>query len=197
MSTATAAPTSHKTAIQEKFENEVLPKVKEKFGITNPMALPRIDKVVINTGMGKQLENNKLKPEIRDTILSTLSTVSGQKAVLILSRKSVANFKVREGATASAMVTLRRDRMWSLLSRLIHLAIPRVKDFRGLKDTSFDKQGNYSFGFSEQAVFPEIDMGKVNFNHGMHINISFRNSTPAISRFVLAELGWPFKREES
>ncbi len=197
MSTATAAPTSRKTAIQEKFENEVLPKVKEKFGITNPMALPRIDKVVINTGMGKQLENNKLKPEIRDTILSTLSTVSGQKAVLILSRKSVANFKVREGATASAMVTLRRDRMWSLISRLVHLAIPRVKDFRGLKDTSFDKQGNYSFGFSEQAVFPEIDMGKVNFNHGMHINISFRNSTPAISRFVLAELGWPFKREES
>lgn len=197
MSTATATPTSRKSALQEKFENEVLPKVREKFGITNPMALPRLEKIVINTGMGKQLENNKLKPEVRDTILSTLSTVSGQKPVLIIAKKSVANFKVREGATSAAMVTVRRERMWSLLNRVINLAIPRVKDFRGLKDTSFDKQGNYSFGFSEQAVFPEIDMGKVNFSHGMHINISFRNSTPAISRFVLAELGWPFKREDS
>jgi len=197
MSTATATPTSRKTAIQEKFENEVLPKVQEKFGIANPMALPRLEKIVINTGMGKQLENNKLKPEVRDTILSTLSTVTGQKPILIIAKKSVANFKVREGATSAAMVTVRRERMWSLLNRLIHLAIPRVKDFRGLKDTSFDKQGNYSFGFSEQAVFPEIDMTKVNFSHGMHINISFSNSTPAISRFVLAELGWPFKRGDS
>ncbi|MCL4198731.1 MAG: 50S ribosomal protein L5 [Phycisphaerales bacterium] len=195
--TATAAPTRIKTALQEKFEKEVLPKVKEKFGITNPMALPRLEKVVINTGMGKQLENNKLKPEIRDAVLGTLAAVSGQKPVLLTAKKSVANFKVREGATSAAMVTLRRDRMWSLLQRVIHLAIPRVKDFRGLKDTSFDKQGNYSFGFSEQAVFPEIDMGKVTFSHGMHINISFRNSNPAISRFVLAELGWPFKREDS
>lgn len=195
--TATAAPTRVKTALQEKFEKEVLPRVKEKFGITNPMALPRLEKVVINTGMGKQLENNKLKPEIRDAVLGTLAAVSGQKPVLLTAKKSVANFKVREGATSAAMVTLRRDRMWSLLQRVIHLAIPRVKDFRGLKDTSFDKQGNYSFGFSEQAVFPEIDMGKVTFSHGMHINVSFRNSNPAISRFVLAELGWPFKREDS
>lgn len=195
--TATAAPTRVKTALQEKFEKEVLPRVKEKFGITNPMALPRLEKVVINTGMGKQLENNKLKPEIRDAVLGTLAAVSGQKPVLLTAKKSVANFKVREGATSAAMVTLRRDRMWSLLQRVIHLAIPRVKDFRGLKDTSFDKQGNYSFGFSEQAVFPEIDMGKVTFSHGMHINVSFSNSNPAISRFVLAELGWPFKREDS
>lgn len=195
--TATAAPTRVKTALQEKFEKEVLPRVKEKFGITNPMALPRLEKVVINTGMGKQLENNKLKPEIRDAVLGTLAAVSGQKPVLLTAKKSVANFKVREGAISAAMVTLRRDRMWSLLQRVIHLAIPRVKDFRGLKDTSFDKQGNYSFGFSEQAVFPEIDMGKVTFSHGMHINVSFRNSNPAISRFVLAELGWPFKREDS
>lgn len=197
MTATAAAPTRIKTALQEKFEKEVLPKVKEKFGITNPMALPRLEKVVINTGMGKQLENNKLKPEIRDAVLGTLAAVSGQKPVLLTAKKSVANFKVREGATSAAMVTLRRDRMWSLLQRVIHLAIPRVKDFRGLKDTSFDKQGNYSFGFSEQAVFPEIDMGKVTFSHGMHINISFRNSNPAISRFVLAELGWPFKREDS
>lgn len=138
--TATAAPTRIKTALQEKFEKEVLPKVKEKFGITNPMALPRLEKVVINTGMGKQLENNKLKPEIRDAVLGTLAAVSGQKPVLLTAKKSVANFKVREGATSAAMVTLRRDRMWSLLQRVIHLAIPRVKDFRGLKDTSFDSR---------------------------------------------------------
>jgi len=195
--TATATPTRVKTALQEKFEKEVLPKVMEKFAITNPMALPRIEKVVINTGMGKQLENNKLKPEIRDAVLGTLSTVSGQKPVLLIAKKSVANFKVREGATSAAMVTLRRDRMWSLLQRVIHLAIPRMKDFRGLKGSSFDQQGNYSFGFSEQAVFPEIDMGKVSHSHGMHINISLTNSNPQISRFVLAELGWPFKREDS
>ncbi len=196
--TATAtAPKRVKPSLQEKFEKDVLPKVMEKFGITNPMALPRIEKVVINTGMGKQLENNKLKPEVRDTVLGTLATISGQKPVLLTAKKSVANFKVREGATSAAMVTVRRDRMWSLLERIMHLAIPRVKDFRGLKDSSFDKQGNYSFGFSEQAVFPEIDMGKVTFSHGMHINVSFRNSNPAISRFVLAELGWPFKREDS
>lgn len=196
--TATAAtPTRARTALQEKFEKEVLPKVKEKFGIANPMALPRLEKVVVNTGMGKQLENNKLKPEVRDTIVGTLSTITGQKPVLLTAKKSVANFKVREGATSAAMVTVRRDRMWSLLQRIIHLAIPRVKDFRGLKDSSFDKQGNYSFGFSEQAVFPEIDMGKVTHSHGMHINISFRNSNPEISRFVLAELGWPFKRADS
>lgn len=182
--------------LQAKLEDEVWPLVTEKFNIKNPMALPRIDKIVINVGMGKQLENNKLKPEVRDTVLDTLATISGQKPVLITARRSVSNFKVREGALASAKVTIRRERMWAFFDRMIHLAIPRVKDFRGLSDKSFDKGGSYAFGFSEQAVWPEIDMGKVNFIHGMHINIIFRNSTPAVSRFVLENLGFPFVRPD-
>ncbi|MBL1215938.1 MAG: 50S ribosomal protein L5 [Planctomycetes bacterium] len=199
MTVATAEETEQAPAIsalQTTLHNEVWPKVTEKFGITNPMALPRLDKIVVNVGMGDFLENNKLRPEARDTILNTLSTITGQQPILIKAKKSVSNFKVREGALGSTKVTMRRVRMWSFLERLIHLAIPRVRDFRGLSRTSFDAAGNYSFGFSEQAVWPEIDMGSINISHGMHINLVFRNSTPEISRFVLTELGFPFKRED-
>jgi large subunit ribosomal protein L5 len=114
----------------------------------------------------------------------------------VLARKSVANFKVREGAPSSFMVTLRRDRMWHFLDRLMNLAIPRIKDFRGVKDNAFDRNGNYSLGLSEQAVWPEINMANVNFSHGMNINITFENSTPEMSKFVLRELGMPFVRPE-
>ena len=113
-----------------------------------------------------------------------------------MARKSVSNFKVREGAPSAFMVTLRRDRMWHFLDRLINLAIPRFRDFRGLKDTSFDKAGNYSMGLTEQAVWPEINMSSVNFTHGMNINIVFERSTREMSRFALAELGLPFVRKE-
>ncbi len=183
--------------LQKRLEDEVWPKVKEKFGISNPMALPRLDKVVVNVGMGNFLDNNKLNPDAKKTVLSTLSTITGQQAVIIPSRKSVANFKLREGALASAKVTIRRAKMWSFVDRMINFAIPRMKDFRGLPKKSFDKGGSYSFGFTEQAVWPEIDMSKVNINHGMHINLVFRNSTPEISEFVLAELGMPFERDDS
>ncbi len=182
--------------LQVTLQNEIWPQVQEKFGITNPMALPRLDKIVVNVGVGKYLENNKLKPEYRDTVLGSLTTISGQKPILITAKRSVANFKVREGALSAAKVTIRRDRMWQFLDRLIHLAIPRVKDFRGLPEKSFDNSGSYSFGFTEQAVWPEIDMTKTNIQHGMHVNIVFRNSNPEISRFVLQELGFPFKRPE-
>lgn len=185
-----------KTPLEQRMESEIWPKVREQFGIKNPMALPRLDKIIVNVGMGSHLENNKVKADARDTVLGTLSTISGQKPILIPARKSVANFKVREGALASAKVTMRRDRMWNFFERLIHLAIPRVKDFRGLSDKSFDQSGSYSFGFTEQAVWPEIDAGNITTNHGMHINIVFRNSNPEISRFVLGELGFPFKRDD-
>ncbi|MFW5653604.1 MAG: 50S ribosomal protein L5 [Planctomycetota bacterium] len=191
-----ATANSNRPRFQAQLEDEVWPAVREKFNISNPMALPRIEKIVINVGMGKQLENNKLKAEVRDTVLGTLSTISGQKPIMIAAKRSVSNFKVREGALASAKVTLRRDRMWSFLDRMIHLAIPRVKDFRGLPDKSFDKGGSYAFGFTEQAVWPEIDMGRVNFIHGMHINVVFKNSTPEISKFVLEQLGFPFVRRD-
>lgn len=178
------------------FKENVAPKAREEFGLKNVHQLPKIEKIVINCGIGRFLENQKLKPEIRDTVISTLSTISGQKPVMVLARKSVSNFKVREGAPSAFMVTLRGDRMWHFLERLIHLAIPRIKDFRGVPDRAFDKTGNYSMGLSEQAVWPEINMANVNFSHGMNINIVFSQSDPDKSRFVLRELGMPFVRPE-
>lgn len=182
--------------LQTAYRENVLPKVMEEFKIKNPNALPRIAKVVVNVGVGKQLENQKLKPEIRDTVIATLTTITGQKPVMILAKKSVANFKVREGAPSAFMVTLRRHRMWSFLDRLMNLAIPRIKDFRGVKETAFDGNGSYALGLTEQAVWPEINMATVNFNHGMNVNIVFEKSNPKMSRFVLQELGMPFAKPE-
>ncbi|MCL4210534.1 MAG: 50S ribosomal protein L5 [Phycisphaeraceae bacterium] len=178
------------------YKGEVAKKTLTQFKLSNAHQMPRLTKIVVNVGVGKQLENQKLKPEIRDAVISTLSTITGQKPVMLVAKKSVANFKVREGAPSGFMVTLRGDRMWHFLDRLIHLAVPRIKDFRGLKDTAFDRQGSYSIGLSEQAVWPEINMANVNFTHGMNINIVFENSTPDMSRFVLRELGVPFVRKD-
>jgi len=182
--------------LQKLYQDTVMAKTMKEFGLDNPMQAPKITKVVINCGVGKFLENQKLKPEIRDTVISTLSTIAGQKPIMIIARKSVANFKVREGAPSAFMVTLRRERMWSFLDRLINLAIPRIKDFRGVKDSAFDKAGNYGLGLTEQAAWPEINMANVNFLHGMNVNISFDRSNPKMSRFVLQELGMPFVRPE-
>jgi large subunit ribosomal protein L5 len=193
---ATATQPKNLPRLQKLYRETVLPKVVAEFGLRNVNQAPRLMKVVINCGVGKFLENQKLKPEIRDTVIATLSTIAGQKPVMILARKSVANFKVREGSPSSFMVTLRRERMWSFMDRLMNLAIPRIKDFRGVKDSSFDPNGNYSMGLSEQAVWPEINMANVNFNHGMHINMVFENSNAKMSKFVLAELGMPFVRPE-
>ena len=158
--------------------------------------VPRLSKVVINVGVGRYLDNQKLKQDIRDTVTATLTKISGQKPIEIKAKKSVANFKVREGAPSAFMVTIRREKMWHFLDRLISLAIPRIKDFRGLNDTSFDQAGNYSMGLTEQAVWPEINMAEFSFNHGMNINLVFENSDAKKSRFVLDQLGMPFKRDE-
>ncbi len=190
------APPKTKPKLAVLYEETVAPKAKEQFKLRNVHELPRVVKVVINCGIGRFLENQKLKPEIRDTVIGTLTTISGQKPVVVKARKSVSNFKVREGAPSAMMVTLRGERMWHFLERLIHLAIPRIRDFRGLKDTSFDPAGNYSMGLHEQAVWPEINMSNINFMHGMNINVVFENSNPEMSKFVLAELGLPFVRHE-
>lgn len=182
--------------LQALYKETIVPKVMKEFGLTNVNQLPRISKVVINCGVGRFLENQKLKPDVRDTVISTLTTISGQRPVMVAARKSVANFKVREGAPSAFMVTLRRERMWHFLDRLMNLAIPRIKDFRGVKDSSFDSGGTYSMGLSEQAVWPEINMANVTFTHGMHINIVFEKSDPKLSRFILQELGMPFVRRE-
>jgi large subunit ribosomal protein L5 len=184
------------TRLEKAYREEIAPKVMERFGLDNVHELPGIIKVVINCGVGRYLENQKLKPEVRETVTQTLTTISGQRPVLIKARRSVSNFKVRVGAPSAMMVTLRKDRMWHFLDRLMNLAIPRIKDFRGVKDTAFDPAGTYSIGLTEQAVWPEINMANVNFTHGMHINIVFKNSDPEKSRFVLEGLGMPFVRRE-
>lgn len=180
--------------LRDHFRTEVSKSVGEKFGLTNPMSRPRIDKIVLNVNMGRHLENNKLPPNVKETVLSTLTKITGQKPVITRAKKSVSNFKVREGAETAAMVTIRRERMWYFLDRLINLAMPRIKDFRGVSKTAFDKSGNYSLGLNEQGVFPEINMADVNFTHGMNITVIFRNSTPEKSAFVLEQLGMPFRK---
>jgi len=190
------ATTSTKPRLQVKYEDEVRPKVLEEFSLRNVHQAPRLEKIVVNTGVGRFLENQKLKQEIADTVEHTLSRISGQRPILVRARRSVANFKVREGAPSAYMVTMRRVRMWHFLDRLMNLAIPRIKDFRGVKDSSFDRGGTYSLGLTEQAVWPEINMADFSFTHGMHVNIVFRNSSPAMSRFVLDELGMPFVKKE-
>lgn len=182
--------------LRDLYRSKVRAAIAEKFGIKNPMAMPCVDKVTLNVNMGRHLDGNKIPPNVRTTVIDTLTKVSGQKPIVLKAKKSVANFKVREGAETAAMVTLRRDRMWHFLDRFINLATPRIKDFRGLKRDAFDRQGNYSTGLTEQGVFAEINMAEVQFTHGMHVNIGFRNSTPEMSRFVLEQLGMPFAKVE-
>jgi large subunit ribosomal protein L5 len=188
--------TAEKPRLKTLYNDEVKAKVLKEFNLGNTHEVPKLAKIIVNSGVGRFLDNQKLKPEIRETVISTLTTISGQKPVTLFAKKSVANFNVREGAPSAFMVTLRGDRMWHFLDRLLNLAIPRIKDFRGLKDTSFDQGGSYSMGLTEQAVWPEINMAEVNFTHGMNINFTFENSTPDQSRFVLAALGMPFVKKD-
>ena len=183
--------------LASRFEQEVRPAITQEFGIKNRMAMPKLEKIVINVNMGRHLDGTKIPPNVRTTVLDTLEMISGQKPIVRKAKKSVSNFKVREGYESSAIVTIRKDRMWHFLDRLINLATPRIKDFRGLPDRSFDRQGNYSMGLTEQGVFPEINMAEVTFTHGMNINLTFSNSDPAKSRFVLEQLGMPFAKPET
>lgn len=182
--------------LQVAFNERVRAAFAEKFGESNRMAHPRLEKIVLNVNMGRHIEGTKIPPHVKTAVLETLVKVTGQKPVVIKARKSVSNFKVRAGYESAAMVTIRRDRMWHFLDRLINLATPRIKDFRGLSDKAFDRQGNYAMGLTEQGVFPEINMAEAAFTHGMHINVCFGNSTPERSKFVLEQLGMPFRKPE-
>lgn len=180
------------------YKDTIAPAVLAEFPeLTNPMQVPKLTSIVINVNMGRHLEGAKLPPNVRQTVVDTLTKISGQKPVVIKAKKSVSNFKVREGYETSARVTLRRDRMWHFLDRFINLATPRIKDFRGVKETAFDAQGNYSVGVTEQGVFPEINMVEVTFTHGMNININLSNSNPKLSLAVLEKLGMPFRKPDA
>lgn len=191
---AVDVPPAGPSRLRKRYETEVRAAVAEKFGIKNPMAQPRLEKITININMGRHLDGTKIPPNVKETVLDTLTTITGQKPVVLKAKKSVSNFKVRAGFETAAMVTIRRDRMWHFLDRLINLTTPRIKDFRGLSRKAFDRQGNYAMGLSEQGVFPEINMADVQFTHGMNINLTFANSSPELSAFVLEQLGMPFTK---
>lgn len=182
--------------LKEQFQGTVAEQVRSQFGISNPMAMPRLEKIVLTVGMGNALEGTKLNATARQQVVDDLSAITGQRPVLKQAKKAVSNFKVRQGYEVGAMVTLRGQRMWEFLDRLVTLAIPRIKDFRGLNDKSFDGRGNYSFGVTEQGIFPEVNMAEAQYTHGMNITVVFRNSTDEVSRVVLQQLGVPFVRPE-
>ena len=161
-----------------------------KFGYKNVMQVPKLDKIVINMGMGDIKDN----PKLLDSALNELSIISGQKPIVTVAKKSVANFKLREGMKVGAKVTLRSDRMYEFMDKLISITIPRVRDFRGLSATSFDGRGNYAMGFKEQLVFPEIEYDKVEKIRGMDIIIVTTAKTDEEAREMLGLMGMPFKK---
>jgi large subunit ribosomal protein L5 len=177
--------------LQDKYEKEVLPELSQRLGRKNRLALPRLEKIVVNMGVGSAISEKK---HLEDAV-AAISQITGQKPVITTARKAIAGFRLREGMPIGCKVTLRKQRMWEFLDRLISLAIPRVRDFRGLNPNGFDHNGNYSLGLAEQLVFPELNPDKFIRVQGM--NISFVTSTSADdeARHLLQLLGMPFKRE--
>ncbi|MCP4035731.1 MAG: 50S ribosomal protein L5 [bacterium] len=176
--------------LDEKYRDEIVPAMKEKFGHTNSLAVPKLNKIVISMGIGKYHDDQK----IVESVSKDLTTITGQRAVLTRARKSVSNFRLREGYTVGCMVTLRGARMYEFLDRLISVVIPRVRDFRGLKPTSFDPAGNFSMGLGDQLVFPEIRVDRVQHFQGMNITVAVRNSDPEASLEMLRMFGMPFRQ---
>ncbi len=183
--------------LKEKFKTEVHPLIQEKFNVTNPMALPHLEKIVLSIGLGGQLEGTKINAAAREQVIKDLTVITGQAPVMVKARKSVSNFKVRIGYETACRVTLRGARMWEFFDRLISMAIPRIKDFRGLKTTSFDGQGNYSFGITEQGIFPEVDMANAKYTHGMNVTFVFKNSSDEKTSAALTAIGMPFATKEN
>jgi large subunit ribosomal protein L5 len=176
--------------LKERYQAEIAPAISKEFEIKNPMAVPRLEKIVINMGMGEAIANNK----ILDTAADELRAITGQKPVITKAKKSIASFKLRQGMPIGVMVTLRGDRMYEFLDRLVSIALPRVRDFRGVSPKAFDGRGNYTLGIREQLIFPEIDFNKVDKTRGMNISIvtSARNDEQA--RSLLKALGMPFRQ---
>jgi large subunit ribosomal protein L5 len=175
--------------LKERYQKEVAPAIAKEFGIKNPMAIPRVQKIVLNMGMGEAIANAK----ILDTAAEELRTITGQKPVITKAKKSIASFKLRQGMPIGVMVTLRGERMYEFLDRFVSIALPRVRDFRGVSPKAFDGRGNYTIGVREQLIFPEIDFNKVDKLRGMNITIitSARNDEQA--RSLLKGLGMPFR----
>ena len=176
--------------LRERYEKEAVPGLKKEFGYDNVMAIPRITKVVVNMGLGEATQNAK----IVDTGADELGRITGQKPVITRAKKSIAQFKVRKGMPIGTMVTLRGERMWEFLDRLIAVALPRVRDFRGVSPKGFDGRGNYTLGLKEQIIFPEINYDKVQKVKGMNITVVTTAKTDDEARKLLAYLGMPFRK---
>ena len=174
--------------MKTRFNEELIPRLMEELGLTNVMQVPRFEKVVINMGVGDAVKDGRML----EAALADLTVITGQKPVVTKARKSIAGFKLREGMPIGAKVTLRGDRMWEFLDRLVTLALPRIRDFRGLDPNAFDGRGNYTLGVTEQLIFPEVDYDKVAKVRGMDITIVTTAATDDEGRILLSALGFPF-----
>jgi large subunit ribosomal protein L5 len=174
--------------LKTKYQDEVVPAMLNEFGYKNSMQVPRLEKITINVGVGEATQNVKAI----DSTVAEITAIAGQKPVVTRAKKAIANFKLREGMPIGCMVTLRRERMYEFLDRLIHVALPRVRDFKGVSDRSFDGRGNYSLGLREQIIFPEIQVDKVEKTKGMTISISTTARTDQEGRALLRYMGMPF-----
>ncbi len=180
-----------KPRLQKHFEERVRQRLMEEFGYSNRHQVPRIEKVVVNVGLGEAPKD----PKLLDSVVEELALITGQKPVVTRARKSISNFGIREGMPVGAMVTLRRERMYEFLDRLINVAIPRIRDFRGVPTRSFDGRGNYTLGVKEQMIFPEVDYDKVQKIHGMDIVIATTARRDDEAMALLREMGMPFRGE--
>ncbi len=179
--------------MRERYQKEIAPALAKAFELKNMMEVPRLEKVVVNIGAGEALDN----PKALEAAVSDLTTITGQKPVTTKARKSIANFKLREGRLIGAKVTLRGERMWAFLDRLLNIALPRVRDFRGVSANAFDGRGNYTLGLSDQLVFPEIEYDKIDKLRGMEVTIVTSAGTDEKARALLRLLGMPFGKKEA
>ena len=178
------------TQLESYYEEQVAPKLKEKFKYKNVHQIPKLEKIVLNMGLGEAIQNIK----ILDSAVEELTNIAGQKPVITRAKKSIAAFKLREGMPIGCMVTLRRIRMYDFFNKLVNIALPRVRDFRGISPKAFDGQGNYSLGIKEQIIFPEIDYDKIDKIKGMNISIVTTARTDEESRELLTLMGMPFRK---
>ena len=177
-------------SLRKKYDEDVVPALKEEFKYTNVHQIPKLNKVVINMGVGEAAHNSKLA----ELIVKQLTKIAGQKAVITKAKKSIATFKLREGMPVGAMVTLRGERMYDFLQKLICVVLPRIRDFRGVSSKSFDGRGNYTLGLKEQSLFPEISYDEIDGIHGMNVSIITTANTDEEARALLKALGMPFKK---
>jgi large subunit ribosomal protein L5 len=183
--------TRERPRLKARYDTEIRPALQRELGLSNVMEVPRLEKIVLNCGVGAATQT----PSLLDGAIADLTVITGQKPLVTKAKKSIAGFKLREGNAIGAKATLRGDRMWEFFDRLVSLAIPRIRDFRGMSMTSFDGRGNYTFGVTEQLIFPEIDYDKIDTVRGMDITIATSASTDDQARALLRALGFPFRRD--